>query len=66
MIKWLAKTKGQLERLNPKLILTDSDIGLKVEHEVYGFVIELTPDDEDPVAMVREILAELSEQHNAI
>jgi hypothetical protein len=61
--KWFVKTKGQLERINHKLIIQDDPEGMTVTHQEYGFVAVLTPEDTDCINLVRDILFELSEKH---
>lgn len=64
MSNWFAKTKGKIERLNHNLVCSTAEHGMTVEHTVYGFVTVLTPEDTDCVNLVRDILFELSENHN--
>jgi hypothetical protein len=58
---WIAKTRGQIERLNHKLSVVQLDDALSVSHSEYGFLTILTDEDEDPVQLVRECLTERAE-----
>lgn len=59
----LTKLKGQIERLNHKLVIeyNEKDESLKVSHEEYGFLNIFYQEDEDIIQSIREILTEVSE-----
>lgn len=59
-MSWKAKTRGLVERLNHKLVITDTQEGLDVSHQDYGHLITLVDGDDNPCDLVRDILTEVS------